>query len=209
MIKVFTGMVCALVAINAVSRCGEEFPEDTFVREDGSPVKILFYDWRWRDPPTPELRRESPIFRRNIDRKTGRWGYSHVSIDGGEIDKKTGEPLIFDADDRDGVIRRPRSYYNGRRFVEVELSDLAGAEAYGAARMMIGTPYDTMELIGPRNQNPRDGIVCSTFVWHCMPQSIRDQIMECKEGLCSFNNLPTPNQLARALGAPKLEGLVT
>ena len=89
--------------------------------------------------------------------------------------------------------------------MQIELPDLAGAETYGAVRMMVGTPYSKMEFIGPSNERPREGVVCSSLIWHCLPQSYREQIRDCKEGVCSFTSIPTPNQLARAFGLPKLE----
>lgn len=193
------GTLLCLLLLEGGRRYGGCIDEDHFVRPSGAKVKIVLWSSDWDHS-------SSPVFRSAIDRNTGGWGYAHVSIDGGEFDAETGESLLIDPNPERGVVRLPRSYFQGRKSWEFELGAVEGAETYGAARALIGCPYDKMAFIGPR-RGPltQCGVVCSLFAWYCMPQWYREKIAHSRDGRSDYIKFVTPNQLAQALGAPKIE----
>jgi hypothetical protein len=143
------------------------------------PVRV----WLWRARHTRA---------RAIDAATGRGGYYHCTLDLAELDAD-GRRLIVDALPRRRAHRHPWDGYAGVEGVAVELAPLDGAEVYGAARTLIGTPY-TLAAYGPGR-----GLPCSGLVYHCLPAHLRARVHEA----CGYEGpagTVSPNQLAAALG---------
>lgn len=171
------------------ARMAQGEPVDDFIRPEGVSVKILFF------VPVDETSRD-------IDEATGGHGYSHVAIDAGEIDKASGDYLIIDCRPTKGVFRRPLSDMGSRRRSIVELSSEVGEQSYGYIRASMDKPFDVLSMAFGGD---RTSTYCSKLVWDSLPQSYRTHVLEvCKDKDCgwhaAFNPIPSPNQLALALG---------
>lgn len=125
---------------------------------------------------------------RLVDRLTGRHGYGHVAIWGGQTSE--GEPVVFDAGIGYGVGFRPLSVACGKLFRELRLTDPLGEWIWSRALAHVGGGYDYAGLVRSRAQTTR--FTCSGLVASCMPAHMRAEL----PGRCS------PNDIARYFGVP-------
>jgi hypothetical protein len=129
---------------------------------------------------------------RAVDWATGRLGYGHVALAGGETDD-FGRTLVVDSSTvTGGVYRRPLlDVVRRSRFRVLELEDCAGC--YGRALEHLGEPYDFRALVGFR---PRAGYwTCSGLVHACLPGQLRVRVKPWRAGWSV-----APNDIVRAFG---------
>jgi hypothetical protein len=178
------GVGAAGVAALAARRAprGDAGPEP--VARMPEPVKLWF--WRSRG-----------VRGRVIDRATGGGGWWHVCIDGAELGRN-GERLVIDALPTAGVVRAPLDSYRGHDGVAVELEPLDGAETYGAARVLVGTPY-ALPMYGPGR-----GLPCSGLAYVCLPAHLRARVDACARYHGPAGTV-SPSQIAAALGVNDVE----
>lgn len=131
---------------------------------------------------------------RALDEATGGQGFCHVVIDGCEDDPH-GRPLLIDCHPGLGVGRVLASKYDGRPRARVLLPAAEGRELYGCARAHVGLPYDALGLVVPAD-GPTHGVICSQFVYECLPLSLRELVPP-----WPATRAIAPNDLARAFGA--------
>ena len=155
-----------------------------------------------------------------IDDLTGGYGYSHSTIDTGEMDIPTQKPVMVEILQGETVMRKFQDQYGRRPYVRVPISKTGvNAEQFvDCVRSKIGEPYDNLEIITlGKIQNPAKE-VCSGLVSDCLPEEERQRIAWAKEkgllrkGSVIVNSKPgqtqlkesiTPNGFAQYYGAPK------
>ena len=128
---------------------------------------------------------------RAIDRTSGSLGFSHVAIDGCEVDSE-GRRLLIDCQAGQGVTRNlvsDPSYVN-RPHVRVELMGPKAFEFYGCARAKVGLDFDP---------SLRSGLTCAQLVYECMPRTWQEAVDGWRQ-YGSPADLMSPNQIAAALG---------
>jgi hypothetical protein len=131
---------------------------------------------------------------RIIDAATGGHGFSHVVVDGCEVDGE-GRPLLIDCQPGLGVARVPESTYAGRGRVRVWMPLCEGRELYGCVRALVGQPYDLLGLVMPK-QGLAGGLICSQLVYECLPRRLQALVPPWPR-----DRPVAPNDLARAFGA--------
>lgn len=127
---------------------------------------------------------------RAIDATTGRLGFSHVALQGCEVDAD-GRPLVLDCQVGEGVTRRALSAYDGRARSTVYLPGPAAAEAYGCMRARVGLDF---------NPGRRDGWTCGQIITDCLPGELRGLILGARR-YAGPGGLVSPNQIGAAFGA--------
>lgn len=125
---------------------------------------------------------------RVIDAGTGSLGFSHVAIDGCEVDAQ-GRDLIIDCTRVHGVRRRPVSVYENRAQVRVELTGAPAWELYGCARAKLGLDFDP---------SGRSGYLCAQLVHACLPMGLRRRVESFRD--YAGPGVVSPNQIAAAFG---------
>lgn len=161
-----------------------------------------------------------------IDDLTGGYGYSHSTIDTGEMDVPTQKPVMVEILQGQTVMRKFLDQYGQRPYVRVPISKTGiNAEQFvDCVWSKIGEPYDNLEILTlGKIQNPTKE-VCSGLASDCLPEEERQRIALAKrkgllrKGSVSVNSKPgqthlkesiTPNGFAQYYGAPhgrKLNG---
>lgn len=108
-------------------------------------------------------------FSRIVNRASGRRGFSHIILDGCEIDE-SGRSLVIDVDRGKGVVRRPLlEATEGKPYVRVYLPLQVGAQLLGCARAQLGQPYSPRALVDTKH----DGVTCASLVQRCLPEHLR------------------------------------
>ena len=137
------------------------------------------------------------LVERQVDRRTGSLGFSHVIVDAAEHNAR-GQRLVYDVLPLLGVHRVPLSHrYGSRRnllprpLVRISLPVEVGTELRGAMRSQVGLPYDLPATVDPK----RPGLVCSRLVHRGLPMSLRSRIKP-----HSKRHPVSPNCIARAFG---------
>jgi hypothetical protein len=84
-----------------------------------------------------------------IDDLTGGFGYSHITVDTGEVDLPTGKPVMAEVTIGQVVERKFQDEYAGRAYVRVPLSKTGvDAEAFVACVISrLGEPYSNLEAL--------------------------------------------------------------
>lgn len=173
------GVVLTVAALAALRGPGQPGSEVAGIRPSCGVAIVLF---------SPEGLEE-----RLIDAASGGLGFSHVAIDGCEVDP-AGAALLFDCQPSLGLLRRPEADYGQRRRARVWLPWCEGRELYGCVRGRLGLPYDALGLVVPKT-GPVGGVVCSQLVFECMPAALRERVPPWPS-----SRPVAPNDLARAFG---------
>lgn len=127
-------------------------------------------------------------FSKIVNFASGSRGFSHIVLDGCEIDEH-GKSLVIDVDRGKGVIRRPLlKATDGKPYVRVYLPLDVGAQLLGCARSKLGEPYSP----GAVFKNNHHGTTCANFLQRCLPEHLR--IPEPR------GRSVAPNDFARAWG---------
>lgn len=115
---------------------------------------------------------------RTINSLTGRYGYSHLAVDCGEVDVPTGRRVMIEATMGFGVHYAFQDEYGKRPFVRLPLRETGVdiKEFCKCVRAKIGEKFDDLEAItlGILDNPARQ--ICSDLATVCLPQEMREKI---------------------------------
>ncbi len=118
---------------------------------------------------------------RTISNLTGRYGYSHLAIDCGEIDEPTGRPVMIEATVGPGVHYAFQDEYGQRPFVRVPLwkTGMDVEKFCECVHSRAGEKFDDLEAItlGILDNPARQ--ICSDLATVCLPDEMREEIARC------------------------------
>lgn len=156
---------------------------------------------------------------RTISSLTGRYGYSHLAIDCGEVDQRTGRRVMIEATVGPGVHYAFQNEYGKRPFVRVPLrkTGMDVGQFCECIHARVGEKFDDLEAItlGILDNPARQ--ICSDLATVCLPDGMREEIARChrkavihplsavrdeKPG-SGFRLFMSPNGFAEFLGVPK------
>ena len=154
-----------------------------------------------------------------IDDLTGGYGYSHCTVDTGEMDLPTGKPIMVEVTIGQRVERKFQDEYPGRAYVRIPLSKIGmDPEAFLACVLSsLGEPYDNLEVLTLGEIDDPAKQVCSGLAADCLPEREKRKIATAhRSGLLrrasvsvhSPSNAPkvkifiSPNGFAQYFGAP-------
>jgi hypothetical protein len=118
---------------------------------------------------------------RTISDLTGRYGYSHLAIDCGEIDERTGRRVMIEATVGAGVHYAFQDEYGERPFARVPLGK-TGVDVRKFCQCLhdkVGEKFDDLEAItlGILDNPARQ--ICSDLATVCLPRDMREEIARC------------------------------
>jgi hypothetical protein len=150
---------------------------------------------------------------------TGRYGYSHLAIDCGEIDAPTNRRIMIEATMGSGVHRAFQDEYGQRPYVRIPLRTV-GADVRqfcNCIREKIGEQFDDLEVVtlGILDNPARQ--ICSDLATVCLPEAMREKVMQYHKRAVLHplsvvrDKMPiehirlfiSPNGFAEFLGAPR------
>jgi hypothetical protein len=155
-----------------------------------------------------------------IDDLTGRFGYSHVTVDTGEVDLPTGKAVMVEVTTGSKVQRKFQDEYAGRPYVRIPLSKTGvdGRAFVGCVLSKLGEPYGDLEALTLGDINDAAKQVCSSLAAECLPETVRREIAKAKRlgllrrmsvSVYSHRRAPetnvfvSPNGFAEYYGVPK------
>jgi hypothetical protein len=155
-----------------------------------------------------------------IDDLTGRFGYSHVTVDTGEVDLPTGKAVMVEVTTGQTVQRKFQDEYPGRPYVRIPLSKTGvdGQAFVTCVLSKLGEPYGDLEALTLGEIDDPAKQVCSSVAAECLPETVQREIAKAKRlGLLhhmsvSVHSHPwapvtdvfiSPNGFAEYYGAPK------
>jgi hypothetical protein len=155
---------------------------------------------------------------RLINSLTGKYGYSHLAIDCGEVDEPSGRRVMVEATVQAGVHYGFQDEYGPRAYVRIPLHH-AGVDIQQFCRCVrahVGNKFDDLEAItlGILDNPARQ--ICSDLVTVCLPEEMCEKIMlyhrraiihplaaaRDKEPGRGVRLFMSPNGFAEFLGAP-------
>jgi hypothetical protein len=155
---------------------------------------------------------------RTISSLTGRYGYSHLAVDCGEVDQRTARPVMIEATVGPGVHYAFQDEYGERPFARVPLwkTGLDVEQFCECIHSRVGEKFDDLEAItlGIIDNPARQ--ICSDLVTVCLPEELRQKIARLhrkavlhplsvvrneKDGT-RFRLFMSPNGFAEFLGIP-------
>ena len=143
-----------------------------------------------------------------IDELTGGYGYSHASIDTGEIDLPTRRRIMAEITVGQTVTRKYQDEYEERPYVRIPLR-MAGVnveQLVACASSKMGEQYDVWDVVtlGEIHDPARE--VCSGLVADCLPEKALRQIAMAKRlGLLHRGSVSVHS----GLDAPKVRAFVS
>jgi hypothetical protein len=155
-----------------------------------------------------------------IDDLTGRYGYSHITVDTGEIDVPTGKPVMIEVTIGQEVERKFQDEYGDRASARIPLSKTElDVEAFvDCVKSRLGEPYDNLEALTLGEIDDPAKQMCSGLASDCLPETVRRDFAKArrlgllKRASVSDHSLPnapeikifiSPNGFAQYYGAPK------
>ncbi len=155
-----------------------------------------------------------------IDDLTGGYGYSHTTIDTGEIDVPTQKPIMAEITVGQTVERKFQDEYGQRAFARVPLA-MAGVDVgqfVECVKSKFGEQYDSWDAItmGAIQDPARE--VCSGLAADCLPEKMLSQIawarrlgilpqravsIHSRAGAAKTKAFVSPNGFAQYYGIPK------
>jgi len=121
---------------------------------------------------------------RTINSLTGRYGYSHLAIDCGEIDVPTGRRVMLEATVGPGVHYAFQEEYGRRPFVRIPLQNtgMDGRQFCECVHDKVGERFDNLEIftLGLLDNPARQ--ICSDLVTVCLPEEMLEKIARCHRG---------------------------
>lgn len=163
---------------------------------------------------------------RTINDLTGRYGYSHLAIDCGEIDEPSGRRVMIEVTMDAGVHYAFQDEYGQRPFARVPLSRIGMMDVQRFCECVhakVGEKFDNIEAItlGIFDNPARQ--ICSDLATVCLPQEMRELIARYHRKAVvhplaavkdekpgpGFRLFVSPNGFAEFLGTPRgseLEG---
>jgi hypothetical protein len=155
-----------------------------------------------------------------IDDLTGSFGYSHVSVDTGEVDLPTGKPVMAEVTIGQTVERKFQDEYADRAYARIPLSKAGvAAEAFVACvKSRLGEQYGDLEALTLGEIDDPAKQVCSSIASECLPETVQREIAKARRlrllrrasvSVHSHSNAPktkvfiSTNVIAQYYGAPK------
>jgi hypothetical protein len=155
-----------------------------------------------------------------IDGMTGGYGYSHTTIDTGEIDLPTGKPVMVESTLGHKVGRKFQDEYKKRLFVRVPLSTtgLNTEQFVECVKSKMGENYDILDALTLGEIEDPAKEICSRLAADCLPEKERQQIGRAKKlglicrssvsvypmpGEAKTREFISPNGFAEYYDAPK------
>lgn len=107
-----------------------------------------------------------------IDDLTGGYGYSHTTIDTGEIDEPTGRPVMAEITVGQTVTRKFIDEYGSRPYVRIPLArtGLDVMQFMKCVQSKMGERYDTLDVLTLGKIADPAKEVCSGLVADCLPE---------------------------------------
>lgn len=156
---------------------------------------------------------------RMVNTLTGRYGYSHLAVDCGEIDEPTNRRVMIEVTVEAGVHYGFQDEYGRRPFVRIPLRK-AGIDVQGFCQCIhakVGEKFDDLEALtlGILDNPARQ--ICSDLATVCLPEEMREEIARCHQRavvhpLSAVRDprsdsrvrlFMSPNGFAEFLGAPR------
>jgi hypothetical protein len=159
-----------------------------------------------------------------IDDLTGRYGYSHASVDTGEMDEPTGKAVMVEVTIGQTVIRKFQDEYGGRPYARMPLSKIGiDTESFvNCVKSRLGEQYGDLEALTLGEIDDPAKQVCSSVAAECLPENVKREIAKARRlrllhgTTVSIHSRPnaektkvfiSPNGFARYFGAPRGEKL--
>ncbi len=143
-----------------------------------------------------------------IDDLTGGYGYSHTTIDLGEIDVPTGKPVMAEITVGQTVMHKFIDEYGPRAYVRVPLAQ-TGMDVQKLVQCVnskMGEQYDTWDVLTLGEITDPAKEVCSGLVADCLPEDeLRDIARAKKLGLLHRHSVSVHSKL----DAPKVRAFVS
>jgi hypothetical protein len=120
-----------------------------------------------------------------IDDLTGAFGYSHLTVDTGEVDLPTGKPVMMEATIGQVVERKFQDQYGSRPFARILLSK-TGVDTQEFITCVIskmGEPFNDLEALTLGEIDDPSKQVCSSLAAECLPETIRRNIANARRML--------------------------
>jgi hypothetical protein len=121
---------------------------------------------------------------RTIDDLTGRYGYSHLAVDCGEIDVPTGRRVMIESTVLPGVHYAFLEEYGDRPYVRIPLQNTGMdiGQFCDCIHAKVGEHFDDLEVItlGILDNPARQ--ICSDVATVCLPEEMQEKIIRCHEG---------------------------
>ena len=155
-----------------------------------------------------------------IDGMSGGYGYSHTTIDTGEIDLPSGKAVMIESTIGQKVTRKFQDEYKQRAFARVPLSKTGvNVEQFvKCVKSKMGESYDILDALTLGEIEDPAKEICSRLAADCLPDKDRGQIGRAKKlGLLCRSSVSvyppssatktrefiSPNGFAEFYGAPK------
>ena len=159
-----------------------------------------------------------------IDEMTGRYGYSHLAVDCGELDIPSGKRIMVESTVGVGVHNSFQDEYGERKFVRISLEKVGVdiAEFCECVRSRMGEKFDQEEALTLGLIHDPARQVCSDLATGCLPEAMRTAIARSLQAgalhiLSTVQHVETPgkptrlfvspNGFAQYFGAPRGEQL--
>ncbi len=120
---------------------------------------------------------------RLIDNLTGGYGYSHITVDLGEIDEPTGKPVMIESTPFDVVHYAFQDEYGSRSYIRVPLGNVGVdyAEFSACVKSKLGEKYDDYEALTWGEVDDPAKQICSNLAADCLPEQMRQDIAHKRE----------------------------
>jgi hypothetical protein len=122
---------------------------------------------------------------RTINELTGRYGYSHLAIDCGEVDLPTGRRVMVESTVAPGVHYAFLDEYGGRPFARIPLQNTGmDVEAFcECVHARVGEHFDDLEVISLGVLDNPARQICSDVATVCLPEEMCQRIIRCHDGM--------------------------
>jgi hypothetical protein len=156
---------------------------------------------------------------RFIDNFTGKYGYSHVAIDCGELDQPTGKRVMIESTLFDVVHRSFEDTYGKRAYVKIPLDQIdMDTDAFcECVKSKLGEKYDYAEALTWDEIDDPARQICSDLAAVCMPDWLVAEFAQARiNGVLPRNSISashhhggkldmfiSPNALAIFFNAPR------
>jgi hypothetical protein len=155
-----------------------------------------------------------------IDLLTGSYGYSHLAVDCGEVERSSGKRVMIEVTVGMGVHNAFQDEYGDRNFVRIPLKNVGVdfQKFCACVREKLGEKYDNEEALTSGLLHHPAKLICSDLATICLPTEIRIDIARHHQaGFIhplsaarvygrlnkEFRLFVSPNGFAEYFGAPK------
>jgi hypothetical protein len=121
---------------------------------------------------------------RTIDDLTGRYGYSHLAIDCGEVDLPTGRRVMIESTVAPGVHYAFLKEYGERPYARIPLENtgIDVQQFCQCVQSKVGERFNDLEVISLGLLDNPARQICSDVATVCLPEKTRQMIVRCHDG---------------------------